>query len=282
MLDKQKKKQISYEEHQKFILDSLNKSSNNNDNTCKNKNELECDIDGIFITSESYASPNSVLRSALFGLIEKGKRKFEKDVVKASLNGYVIKYTGEQLDQSDFDVWLELLKRFSDDKNEKIIFSFNSFLKSINRNSGKKDHDWLKGVFRRLQACSVEISYGKVTYSGTLINEIIKKFDDDDITQGVILNKKLFVLFSGRDWTLIDRNIRISLKGKPLAQWLYSFYCTHKKPIPYSVEMLKSLCGSEASNIYSFKQTLKKNLDLIGENTSWKCYIDNNKVYIEK
>ncbi|HFT6957225.1 TPA: plasmid replication initiator TrfA [Proteus mirabilis] len=278
MSDNKKGQIDAFQKHQEFIFRSLNKSKNSKS---ENKN-TEFDIDAIFTTPESYTSPNSVLRSALFGLVEKGKRKYEKGVVKAALNGYTITYTGEQLDQSDFDVWLELLKRFSEGKSENIIFSFNSFLTSINRNTGKKDYLWLKGVLTRLQACSVEINYKNITYQGTLVTKMIRDKNDSDVVQGVVLNKELFVLFSGKDWTLIDRNVRISLKGKPLAQWLYSFYCTHKKPIPYSVEMIKSLCGSESSNIYSFKQTLKKNLDLMGDNTNWKCYIDDNKVYIEK
>ena len=278
MSDNKKGKIDAFQKHQEFIFKSLNKSKNTKS---ENKN-TEFDIDVIFTTPESYTSPNSVLRSALFGLVEKGKRKYEKGVVKAALNGYTITYTGEQLDQSDFDVWLELLKRFSEGKSENIIFSFNSFLNSINRNTGKKDYLWLKGVLTRLQACSVEIKCKNITYQGTLVTRMIRDEKDSDVVQGVVLNKELFVLFSGKDWTLIDRNVRLSLKGKPLAQWLYSFYCTHKKPIPYSVEMIKSLCGSESSNIYSFKQTLKKNLDLMGSNTNWKCYINNNKVYVEK
>ncbi|HDF2366297.1 TPA: replication initiator protein A [Morganella morganii] len=282
MLDGKKNNRTSFEKHQEFVFDSLKKSSKNDSVMDDVSSGYSESIDVIFTTPESYTSPNSVLRSALFGLVEKGKRKFEKGVIKASLNGYVIKYTGEQLDQSDFDVWLELLKRFSEEKSENVIFSFNSFLNSINRSTGKKDYLWLKGVLTRLQACSVEISYKNTTYQGTLVTRMIRGDDDNDIIQGVMLNKELFVLFSGKDWTLIDRNIRISLKGKPLAQWLYSFYCTHKDPIPYSVEMIKSLCGSDASNIYSFKQTLKKNLSVIQNETSWKCYIDNNKVYIEK
>ncbi|HAT5578993.1 plasmid replication initiator TrfA [Proteus mirabilis] len=278
MSDNKKGQIDAFQKHQEFIFKSLNKSKNTKS---ENKN-TEFDIDVIFTTPESYTSPNSVLRSALFGLVEKGKRKYEKGVVKAALNGYTITYTGEQLDQSDFDVWLELLKRFSEGKSENIIFSFNSFLNSINRNTGKKDYLWLKGVLTRLQACSVEIKCKNITYQGTLVTRMIRDEKDSDVVQGVVLNKELFVLFSGKDWTLIDRNVRLSLKGKPLAQWLYSFYCTHKKPIPYSVEMIKSLCGSESSNIYSFKQTLKKNLDLMGSNTNWKCYINNNKVYVEK
>ncbi|HEK1159515.1 TPA: replication initiator protein A [Proteus mirabilis] len=278
MSDNKKGQIDAFQKHQEFIFKSLNKSKNTKS---ENKN-TEFDIDVIFTTPESYTSPNSVLRSALFGLVEKGKRKYEKGVVKAALNGYTIIYTGEQLDQSDFDVWLELLKRFSEGKSENIIFSFNSFLNSINRNTGKKDYLWLKGVLTRLQACSVEIKCKNITYQGTLVTRMIRDEKDSDVVQGVVLNKELFVLFSGKDWTLIDRNVRLSLKGKPLAQWLYSFYCTHKKPIPYSVEMIKSLCGSESSNIYSFKQTLKKNLDLMGSNTNWKCYINNNKVYVEK
>lgn len=92
--------------------------------------------------------PNGILRSALFGIVAKGKRKFEKSLLKATVNGYSVKYTGEQLDQSDLDVWLECLRRCQNTPLGHIVrCSSYDFLKTINRRTGKSDYEWLKSVF---------------------------------------------------------------------------------------------------------------------------------------
>src|ERR1051325_9017610 len=50
-------------------------------------------------------APNSFIRSALFAAIQGKDRQFMKEAVLASQDGIVIKYTGEQLNQADLDVW---------------------------------------------------------------------------------------------------------------------------------------------------------------------------------
>ena len=60
------------------------------------------------------AVPNSFLRSALFGAIRKGRRRFIKGEPLAALDGIEIHYTGERLDQGDLDVWEALLHAVRD------------------------------------------------------------------------------------------------------------------------------------------------------------------------
>ncbi|KGV64505.1 plasmid replication initiator TrfA [Burkholderia pseudomallei] len=49
--------------------------------------------------------PNGVLRSALFGAIKRGKRRYMERESIACVSGVSIVYTGPRLDQSDLDVW---------------------------------------------------------------------------------------------------------------------------------------------------------------------------------
>ncbi len=65
--------------------------------------------------------PNGFLRSALFGAIAKGKRRYIDGEQLAALDGIEIRYTGQRLDQGDLDVTLHRLcgseaKRMSDYK----------------------------------------------------------------------------------------------------------------------------------------------------------------------
>lgn len=64
------------------------------------------------------AVPNSFLRSALFGAIRKGRRRFIKGEQIAAVDGIEIRYTGERLDQGDLDVWEALLHAARDQNPE--------------------------------------------------------------------------------------------------------------------------------------------------------------------
>ncbi|WGM13883.1 plasmid replication initiator TrfA (plasmid) [Arsenophonus nasoniae] len=226
--------------------------------------------------------PNIILRSALFGLVAKGTRKYEKNILKATVNGYTIKYTGEQLDQSDLDVWLECLQRCQQSPlGHTVRFSSYKFLKSIERNTGKSQYQWLHESLNRMKANAVQLSDKKYTYIGSLINEIYR--DDKTGENCLILNPKIADFFGDSGWTGITKALRLKLKGKPLTQWLYGFYISHAKPLPIKVITLRELCGSEIKELKKFKQLLKKSLLELSDVTDWHCEIDTkDKVIVSK
>lgn len=263
---------------------------NNNDNYTLKKDVIDFINEGEMSENEKHLPvskktktpiPNIVLRSALFGVIGKGARLYESNVLKATFNGYTIKYTGEKLDQADLDVWLESLRRCQGTPlGHTVHFSSYDFLKSICRNTGKSDHEWLKKVFKRLRANDVEISDGKYTYAGSLIFE---QYRDEETGQNcIVLNPKISSCFSDSSWTGVTQALRLQLKGKPLTQWLHGFYSSHAKPLPMKICTLKDLCGSQ-SNLKEFKRMLKKSLNELFNVTGWDCHIDNeDKVRIKK
>ncbi|WP_052044849.1 plasmid replication initiator TrfA (plasmid) [Candidatus Arsenophonus nilaparvatae] len=227
-------------------------------------------------------APNVVLRSALFGVVKRGSRKYEKNVLKTTLNGYTVKFTGEQLDQSDLDVWLECLQRCQDSPlGYTVRFAAHNFLLSIQRNTGKSDHEWLKNSLLRLKANAVEISDGKYTYIGSIIDLIYR--DEKTGENCLALNPKISACFGDAGWTGITKEIRLKLKGKPLTQWLYGFYSSHAKPFPVKVATLKELCSSEIKELYKFRQILQKSLNELSAVTCWLYEIDNtDKVILKK
>lgn len=195
--------------------------------------------------------PNGVLRSALFGAIKRGKRRFMELESIACLNGVSIIYTGPRLDQSDLDVWQGALHLARTVKlGNRIEFTEKGFLRLIGRggpnghNIGKSDREWLRKVLARLTATAVEVSQGPCTYCGSLIDEYFR--DNISSRYVVILNPHMKALFRHDSYTRVDWSIRHALIGHPLAQWLHGFYSTHAAPIPYKVETLHRLCGSES------------------------------------
>lgn len=216
--------------------------------------------------------PNAILRSALFGIVAKGARKYEQRVLKASVNGITVKFTGQQLDQSDLDVWLGCLQYLKKvPVGTQVHFSMYSFLKNLGRNTGKSDREWLRNSLTRLSACLIEMGDGRHFYNGHLINDYYRNEVEGEYI--LTLNPKILSFFSSELWTGLDLDKRRQLKGKTLSQWLHGFYSTHSAPHPYKVETLKNLCGSEA-DLKEFRRMLKKALSDLSIATGWTCWID--------
>lgn len=227
------------------------------------------------------AVPNGVLRSALFGVVGRGRRRYLKSESIACLDGVKILYTGERLDQTDLDIWECCLQIARDQPlGTPIEISSYGFLKSIGRSTGKSQREWMKRSALRLGANMVEIKQGRWTYAGSLVDEFYR----DEITGRYVinLNPKLASLFQADIYTQIEWEERKALQGKPLAQWLHGFYSSHAKPFPYKISTLYELSGSEEKSRRSFKQTLTRALEALENTTGWKWKIEDDKVFIDR
>lgn len=217
--------------------------------------------------------PNSVLRSALFGVVRRGPRSFQQRVQKASVDGVKIIHTGPQLDQADLDVWEQALQLArTGGLGCRIQFTASQFLKSIGRGNGKSQHEWLKGAFARLASSVVEIKDAHRAYFGAILSHGGR---DDHTGRYVIeMNPKLIELYGLDGWSSVEFGQRMALKKRPLAQWLHGYYSSHAKPFPVKVETLHRLCGSQNLAIKGFKQDLKSALERLEEVTHWTWKID--------
>jgi hypothetical protein len=234
--------------------------------------------------------PNCTLRSSMFSAIKKD-HSYKKQEKIASLQNIEILYTGIQLDQGDLDVWehcIELAKK--DGLQKTVEISGHSFLSQIGRAEtgvGTTQYEWLKSSFRKLAAALIEVRpispETKKTqgYFGTMIE---KGYYDDEKQRFLIkMNPDIVNLYTIDSWTGVKWVERLSLKKYPLAQWLHGFYSSHKEPIPYKIEIIHSLCGSQTKKLYHFKVNLKKALEKLCEETGWSYEIKKDgKVYIYK
>jgi hypothetical protein len=215
--------------------------------------------------------PNSILRSALFGAVKRGKRAYQDGVKKASVDGVIVIHTGPQLDQADLDVWEQCLHLArTQGVGNRIEFSARSFLISIGRSYGKAQHVWLKGALRRLMTSLVELQDGKKAYAGQLLHEWAR----DDDHHVIEISPSIALMYGGDGWTQVEWSQRLALKGHPLALWLHGFYLTHAKPFAYKVETLHELCGSEATVMNDFRKDVRKAFKRIHDVTGWVGSMD--------
>lgn len=232
------------------------------------------------------AVPNGFLRSALFGAIRKGRRRYLKAEQLAALDGIEIRYTGERLDQGDLDVWESVLHavRLQELGSQCRVTAY-SLLKLMGKTDTGKNRATLHERITRLRANAVEVRQGRYTYIGGLIAGAAK---DEETQEWVIeLDAKLRPLFADDQFTQVEWAVRHALDGKPLAQWLHGFYASHAKPFPIRMETLLKLSGSENENPRSAQQKLRIALDAVvaaseahGEGFSYA--IRGDLVHVEK
>lgn len=232
------------------------------------------------------AVPNGFLRSALFGAIAKGKRRYIDGEQLAALDGVEIRYTGQRLDQGDLDVWESVLHavRLQELGSQCRVTSY-ALLKLMGLTDTGKNRVTLNKRITRLVASALTVKQGRYSYIGSLIAGAAK---DEETQEWVIeLNPKLRPLFASDQFTQIEWAVRHELNGQQIAQWLHGFYASHARPFPFKVETLLKLCGSEDASPTSGRQKLRKALDAVSEacaaHGEWFSYeIRGDLVHVEK
>ena len=204
-------------------------------------------------------TPNAVLRAALFAAIQGKGRRYMREELIATQQDVEIRYTGAQLDQADLDVWEQTLHLARQHPlGTQCYFTAHGFLKALGRSTGKQNHKWLKSALVRLAGAVVEITAGRRTYFGTLIEHGVR--DEDTGRYVVEINPKLAAFYGRTQWTQIDWEQRQQLRGKPLALWLHGFYASHAAPYPLRVAYLHKLSGSQTNRLRRFKESLTQAL----------------------
>lgn len=219
------------------------------------------------------AVPNGLLRSALFGAIAKGKRRYIDGEDLAAVDGVTIRYKGERLDQGDLDVWESVLHAVRQQRlGSRCRVTSYGLLQIMGKTDSGKNRKTLHRRIERLVANAVTIRQGRYTYIGGLIRSAAK----DEVTQEWVieLDENLAPLFAVDQFTQVEWSIRHALDGQPLAQWLHGFYSSHAKPFPIKVETLRRLSGSENKSLFSFRQELREALDALAKATGWTWEID--------
>ena len=172
-------------------------------------------------------TPNCFLRSALFAAIYGNKsRRYLKNALLAVQGDITIRYTGEQLSQSDLDLVMAALHLARQHPLGAIChFRGYAFLKSMGRSNNADNYAWMSATIKRLIACAVEIRLGQRVFDGSILSSCIR--DEGSDVYKLTFDPHFVKLFGANDWTAIDWNIRRKLTRSPLAQWIYDYAASH-------------------------------------------------------
>ena len=228
-------------------------------------------------------TPNALLRGSLFKVAEYGNKHRDPHVeelivdVQGENEVLQIWYTGRSLTQEDL-TYLDAVLYAAGEPDfpsvdvEGAPFKAGTayaYLKVLGREHDSRAYHAFNDSMLRLRSGHVRIviQYLKGPKKG---------IRDIDIGGSLILHARegstktgrhltaphpmLKPLFEPGAYSLVNLRLRMQLR-KPLAMWLHAFYSTHAKPVGYSIQKLRTLCGSRMSNPTMWRKAVRAALD---------------------
>jgi len=202
--------------------------------------------------------PVAFIRNAMFGLKRKAGRGVLEGVELVTEGDTIIRVTGESLDQTDLDFFLECLNMCNRNKSSRFQTAQNSFLKEVGMMPGGRQRNKMRDHIERMHDYKVEVISGKRKFSTRLILEYA--IDENGIM--IHLSPDLInILHLGDVW--INAEKRKALPND-LSKWLHAFISSHKpgRPCFRKVEDLYSISGSSLQ-LRRFRFELNKAFDAL-------------------
>jgi hypothetical protein len=167
------------------------------------------------------AMPNHIARSSLFAPVAKkdGAKAIYRERVLVSRNDAMIQFWGEQLDETQADVWMQVM--FEARKRplgEPVVICRSDILKAIGRHTGKFEYTWLHRAMKALSFAMLVIeatSDGKpkltIGKSGAL--HMLSGFDYDPARKeySIRVDPRWQDLYANREFALINWEKRLQI-----------------------------------------------------------------------
>jgi hypothetical protein len=181
------------------------------------------------------AMPNHIARSSLFSPVARGPKTLHRETVLVTRKDAVIKFWGEQLDEAQADVWMQIMyEARTRPLGEPILICRAQFLRTIGRHTGKYEYVWLHRTMKALSFAMLVIeatNAGKpklhVGASGAL--HMLDGFDYDEIRKEYVVrvDPRWRYLYENREFALIDWTKRLRIRqGQDMAKTLQRLVAT--------------------------------------------------------
>ncbi|UUZ66195.1 replication initiator protein A (plasmid) [Polaromonas sp. P1-6] len=202
----------------------------------------------------------------MFSVKTTANREFMQKMPIASLSNYEVTYTGQDLQQDDLSVWMSLINLARNQPmSDSILFTGYALIKDLGWRMHSESYKRAQESIERLKVTGIEISTNnkETAYSGSLIREYAWTAKDvkGNARWMVRFEPRVSTLFMEDTTTLLEWETRKKIGTRAtVAQWLHSFYSSHREPIPLKVEKLYELCRS-GDSLSSFRRNIKNALN---------------------
>lgn len=188
----------------------------------------------------SRAMPNHLARSSLFAPVARGGKKMHKETVLVSRKDAVLTFWGEQLDEAQADVWMQLMhEAIKAPLGEAVPINRARLLRTIGRQTGNYEYQWLH---RTIKALSFAMLIVELTKDGMPKLEVgraeslhlIDKFMYDPERESYIvrIDPRWRFLYRNREYALIDWEKRLRIrKGQDMAKALQRLVATSSESV---------------------------------------------------
>lgn len=202
--------------------------------------------------------PNIVIRSSVFGVVRRGRRVRVNDLPIAAPEGWHLTVNGWRLDQSDLDVWLEVMHLARETKPGEIVrFTMYGMLKRLGlQGDGGDNRRWLQQRLKRLMQTT--LSYDGPQHDGGPGNFITSFRIHKGTGQAMVrTNPDIRPLFESALLKHLDVKQRRSLGHNQLAKALHAMLSSHVDWLPMKVETLMRRVGADYAQVRFFRRDLK-------------------------
>ena len=183
------------------------------------------------------AMPNHIARSSLFAPIALGKKTMHKGTVMISRSDAEIRFWGEQLDESQADVWMQIMYLAGKKPlGEPVIINRAELLRSMGRDTGNSQYKWLMSSMEALTFAMLVIDVrtkgkSKLTIGKTKAFHFINSFDYDDEVGAYILriDPRWIRMYENSEYALIDWEKRMKIRrAQDMAKAIQRLVATSK------------------------------------------------------
>lgn len=202
------------------------------------------------------AMPNHLARSSLFAPVARGRKLIHKDTVLVSRLDAVIRFCGEQLDETQADVWMQAIYEASRRPlGEPVIIKRAEFLRAIGRHTGNYEYKWLNRTMQALTFAMLVIEVRtksgdpklSVGRNGAL--HLIEgfEFDNEAEVYTMRIDPRWEAIFGNREFALIDWKKRLGFGARhDMAKALQRLVATSDDCVQrHGVEWLKAKLVSD-------------------------------------
>lgn len=221
------------------------------------------DLDGRM--ADERFLPNDYARSSLFSVRNRrvARRQFMHETLFHLHNDVKVIYTGQELRAEDDEIiWMQILHYSkSVPFGEPFEISLAQLLDDVGWERTGRNYERARECLSRLNATEIMILNSKAYGTSGAVSMIDKYSmlngeDGKPTKYRIWIDPGLIVLFAGNTFT--GHSWRTYLSLSPVGRRLADYIESHRVPLPLGLERFKSMCGSQDSQLKSFRETVRR------------------------
>ncbi|TCG04186.1 hypothetical protein BZM27_42685 [Paraburkholderia steynii] len=179
--------------------------------------------------------PNHIARSSLFSPVVRGAKTLYRESLLVTRKDAIIKFWGEQLDEAQADVWMQVMYEATKRPlGEHIPICRAQFLRAIGRHTGKYEYAWLDRTMKVLSFAMLVIEVTndgkpKLHVGGSDALHLLDNLNYDEVRKvySYRIDPRWRYLYENREYTFIDWAKRLQIRqGQDMAKTLQRLVAT--------------------------------------------------------